>query len=219
MKIKGAIFDMDGTLIDSLMLWDLLWQAIGDRYLGGKPLAITKEQDKAVRTVALPVAMDYLHEQTGVGESGQALLELANDLFLDFYRSRVQLKPGVKEFLDYCRKQGVSMCIATASERMLVDAALKHCNIEDYFSGIVSCTEVGKGKEEPDVYLAALDRLGTPMEHTWVFEDSYVALVSAAKAGFPTVGIYDKYGLRQDIMKETATEYIAEGESVSRLIG
>ena len=175
--------------------------------------------DKTVRTVPLPVAMDYIHEQTGVGESGQALLDCGNALFLDFYSNRVQLKPGVKEFLDHCREQGVKMCIATASERMLVDTALRHCGIEDYFSHIISCTEVGKGKEEPDVFLAACERLGTPREQTWVFEDSYVALVSAAKAGFRTVGIYDKYGLRQDIMKETATEYIAEGESVSRLIG
>lgn len=218
MGIKGAIFDMDGTLIDSLMLWDILWKEVGNRYLGGKPFIITPEQDKAIRTVSLHKAMDLLHQQTGVGESGEALLALANEVFADFYRNQVQLKAGVKEFLDHCRNNKVPMGIATASDHELVDIVLKRCGIKTYFSEIVSCSEVGKGKEHPDVYLEVARRLGTPVDQTWVFEDSYVALVTAAQAGFRTVGIYDKYGFRQDILKETATEYIAQDETLSRLI-
>ena len=110
------------------------------------------------------------------------------------------------------------MCLATANDEDLVEVVLKHCNIEKYFSKLFSCKELGKGKESPDVFFLALDYLGTPKEETWVFEDSFVALNTAAKAGFPTVGVYDKYSFRQDILKENSDIYISENEDVSILI-
>ncbi len=217
-QIKGAIFDMDGTLIDSLMLWERLWKEFGDRYLNGNKFEPALEVDKALRTMPLREGMEYLHESCNIGSSGEELFHVTTEFFHNFYKNEVQLKKGAKEFLDYCYEKNVKMCIASATDPVLVASALKHCNIDKYFSKICSCGELGKGKECPDVYLLALEYLGTPLEETWVFEDSSVALTTAVDAGFPTVGIYDKYNYGQDIVKKKATIYVADGETLSKLI-
>ena len=216
MKIKGAIFDMDGTLIDSLMLWDILWGVFSERYLQGKVFRPEPDLDRAIRTVPLLEAMGFVHDRTGMGESGRELYELATEVFIRFSRTEVQTEPGVIELLDHYLASGVKMCIATASDPVLVNIALEHCNMEKYFSRRFSCSEVGKGKESPDVF--ARDYLETPLEETWVFEDSYVALNTAVAAGFPTVGVYDQYSFNQDIMQKNSTVYVARGESMAKLI-
>lgn len=218
MKIKAAIFDMDGTLIDSLMLWDILWEVFGKKYLNGELFKPDIDTDKAIRTMPVPEAMEYLHKNCNIGNSGEELYKIATETFRNFYSHEVKLKKGVQELLDYFYKNGVKMCLATANDADLVDVVLRHCNVEKYFSKLFSCKELGKGKESPDVFFLALDYLGTPIEETWVFEDSYVALNTAVKAGFPTVGVYDKYSFRQDILRENSTIYISKSEDVSVLV-
>lgn len=218
MNVKAAIFDMDGTLVDSLMVWDVLWSTMGETYLNDKTFRPNAEDDKKVRTLILADAMELIHEHYGLGNSGEELLQLANDFMKDFYANRVALKRDVRRFLEYCKAAGVKMCIASATAPDLITVALEHCGIESYFSKIFSCAEVGKGKEEPDVFLQACEFLGAKPCETWVFEDSSVAIKTAVKVGMPTVGIYDAYNFGQAEVKELATEYIADGESLLKLI-
>lgn len=218
MNMKAAIFDMDGTLVDSLMVWDVLWSAMGEKYRNDSDFRPSTEDDKKVRTLILADAMELIHKNYGLGDSGAELLQLANDFMKDFYANTVTLKKDVPAFLKHCKEQGVKMCIASATAPDLIAVALKHCGIESYFSKIFSCAEVGKGKEEPDVFLKACDHFGEKMEETWLFEDSLVAIKTAVKIGMPTVGIYDAYNFGQAEIKELATEYIADGESLLKLI-
>lgn len=217
-NIQGAIFDMDGTLIDSLMLWDMLWKRFGELYLEGKTFVPSKEVDKAIRTMPLREAMEYLHENCGIGNSGEELYCIMIEVFHNFYKYEVQLKKGVKDFLEYCAENGIPMCIASATDPELVASALDHCGILPYFKKICSCADVGKGKECPDIYMMARECLGTPLEETWVFEDAGLALTTASTAGFPTVGIYDVHNYGQDIVRDKATIYIGEGETLAKLI-
>ena len=219
MKLKGAIFDMDGTLIDSLGFWDILWQACSDRYCGGVPFVPDEVTDRYIRTVILPEAMRFVYEHCGLGESAEELFRFADDAILNFYHTTVELKSGVREFLDYCAANGVKMCIASAGEPHLIQAVFERCDLAKYFSGVVSCASVGKGKEAPDVFLAARDLLGTPMDETWVFEDSVLALDTARKADFHTVGIYDCHNHDPQRVRELSEIYIADGEGLDRLIG
>ena len=217
-NIKGAIFDMDGTLVDSLMIWEVLWDRFGNRFLNGGKFRPSEESDKAVRTMTLKDAMNYLYDVYRIGNSGEELFEFTTETMRDFYSQEVMLKKGVKEFLEYCYQRGVKMCIASATEKSLIKTALKHCNIEKYFSEIFSCADIGKGKEEPDVYLTALEYLGTEKEETYVFEDSQIAIATADEIGIRTVGIYDKYNYGQEKIQQMSTEYIAKGETLEKLI-
>lgn len=218
MNIKSAIFDMDGTLVDSLSVWDVLWSTFGEKYLNDKNFAPSARDDKAVRTMTLKDGMDLIHSNYNLGENGDELLSYANRIMIDFYSNDAKLKNGVFEFLEYCKKNGIKMCIASATAPMLLDVALKNLDLEKYFLKIFSCGTIGKGKDEPDVFLQAAEFLGTEIEETWVFEDSLVAIETAANAGFKTVGIYDRYNFGQEKIQEIANEYIADGESLLKLI-
>jgi HAD superfamily hydrolase (TIGR01509 family) len=218
MEIKAAIFDMDGTLVDSLMLWDVLWADFGKTYLEDENFRPSEADDKCVRTLTLKDAMHLIHENYHIGRDGGELLDRANRMMIDFYSNRVALKDGVIEFLEHCKQDGVKMCLATATATDLLHLALDHCGIGKYFSGIFSCTEIGKGKDHPDVFLLAQKYLGEEVGDTWVVEDSLVAIETATKIGMKTIGIYDRFNYGQDRIKEIATEYIAEGQTLARLI-
>lgn len=218
MKIKAAIFDMDGTLVDSLMLWDMLWSTFGEKYFNNKDFRPSAKDDKAVRTLTLKDAMELIHKNYNMGESGQELLNFADNLLLEFYSNTVELKPGVREFLDYCMQNGVKMCIASATAPELVKLALKHCDIGEYFLKVFSCTDLGLGKDKPDIFLLASEFLGEELKDTWVFEDSVVAIETATKIGMPTTAIFDRFNFGQERMKEIATIYVAECESLLKVI-
>ena len=101
-NIKGAIFDMDGTLVDSLMLWDVLWEKFGVKFLNHEGFRPFEEDDKIVRTKTLKDAMEHIHSKYNIGNSGEELLATANELMINFYSNDVELKKGVSEFLEYC---------------------------------------------------------------------------------------------------------------------
>ena len=218
MNIKGAIFDMDGTLVDSLMFWDVLWRTLGEKYCNNSAFRPNAETEKAVRTLSLQEGMHLLHRTCAMGESGDALFQTATDLCAYFYAKIVHLKPGVETFLKHCKKRGIRMCVASASERAMLNIVIKRFGLDAYFSRIFSCGDIGKGKEFPDVFEQAHVYLGTPKDSTWVFEDSVTALQTAVKAGFQTVGIYDAYAFDEQRVKELSTVYIARDESLERLI-
>ncbi|MBE7035409.1 MAG: HAD family phosphatase [Ruminococcaceae bacterium] len=216
--IKGAIFDMDGTLVDSLMVWDVLWEKFGVKFLNREGFRPSKEDDKLVRTKTLQDAMDHIHSVYNLGHSGEELLDSANEMMRNFYSNDVELKKGVLEFLAYCYDKGIKMCIASATDISLIKLAIDHLKIGKYFVKILSCAAIGKGKDQPDIYIKAQECLGTKTEETCVFEDSHIAIDTADKLGMKTVGIYDQYNYGQEEMKRIATVYIAEGETLKKLI-
>lgn len=218
MKPGAAIFDMDGTLVDSLMLWDVIWADFGEVFLHDPTFHPNAADDRLVRTLTLKDAMILIHERYHIGDSGQALLDEANRLIIDFYANEVQLKPGVREWLEHCAQNGIPMCVASATARDLIETALAHCDIAHYFKAIFSCDELGKGKDQPDIYLLARECLGAPIEETCVFEDSLTAIETATKLGMQTVGIFDRFNFGQEEIRRIATRYIAEGEALSDLI-
>ena len=217
LDIQAAIFDMDGTLVDSLMLWDVLHDAYERHFPDKRGTVISEEDNRLIRVLPLPTSMALLHDHYGLGESAEALQALTEAVFFDFYSNRVHLKEGVREFLGELQRRGVRMCIASATPMPLIQAALNHCGIRDYFDKVFSCGEIGKGKDTPDIYVLAKEYMGD-MPDTWVFEDAYVAVSTATKAGFSTVAIYDAYNPHQEEIRAMATHYIAPGETMLKLL-
>ncbi len=218
MNYKIAVFDMDGTLVDSLMLWDILWREFGIRYLNNPQFVPATQDDKAVRTLTLKDAMILIHDRYNIGNNAEELLSVANNIMADFYKNSVELKSGVKEFLEYLYSNNIRMCIASATAPDLINLAIEHCKLDKYFEKIFSCGAIGKGKDQPDIFLMAQEHFGVLSSEVCVFEDSLVAIDTASKIGMQTVGIYDKYNFGQDEIKRIANHYIAEGESLLKLI-
>jgi len=217
--IRGGIFDMDGTLINSLIVWEDIWRGIGRIFLSDESFRPSYEVDKAVRTLALSDAMALVNRTYSLTENSEDVTLAVSDIIRDFYENKLEPKAGASEFLEYLSSNGVKLCIASASAPDLARVALRRCQLEKYFLGIVTCVDIGKGKEHPDVFLAAKDFLGTELEDTFVFEDSFVALESAKRAGFKTVGVYDRCNFDHDRLERSSNYFLGEGTDFKSLIG
>ena len=206
--LKGAIFDLDGTLLDSMFIWD----TIGEDYLrtlGKEPHEDLKE---TFMTLTLEEAAEYYREHYKVTLSVTEIVDSINAMVEGIYRTKVTLKPGVMAYLRLLKERGVKMCVATVTDRYLVEDTLERLGILHYFSEIFTCAEVGYGKDKPIIYQKALEHLGTAKEETFVFEDSLFALETAKIDGFPTVGVYDMHESRQEEMKRLADCYVRSFE-------
>ncbi len=218
MEIKGAIFDMDGTIADSMIFWDVLWELLGEAYRSDKNFRPEKEAEEKMRTMTAMGVCETLHKNYGMGESPEEVYGVFGNALVDFYRNKVLPKAGAAEYLEYLQSKNIPMCVASGSAAELVELFLDRCGLRKYFGKVFSCVDIGAGKDKPDIYLAALDHLGTPKESTWVFEDAYIAIHTATELGLHTVGIYDAQNPFQDKIEREATLYIAEGETLQKLI-
>ena len=209
--IRGAIFDVDGTLLDSMFIW----RSIGEIYL--RSLGITPREDlgETFRTFTLEQAAQYYIDHYGVRLSVEEITRGINGKIEDFYFCHARLRPGVGEFLRRLHAAGVPMDIATATDRYLVEAALGRCGIRNYFREIVTCAEQGS-KLRPEIYRQAQAILGTDTGETWVFEDAYHAAHTAAKAGFPVLGIRDPSEENQQGLEEISTVYLESFQEADR---
>ncbi|MBE6696210.1 MAG: HAD family phosphatase [Ruminococcaceae bacterium] len=215
MKIKGAIFDFDGTLIDSLGFWEVLWKKLGMRYLNDVTFLPDADIEKKMRTLTLDGAMELLNSAYGFAKNGRELIDIANDLCRKFYEETVELKAGAYELLSALYDCGVRTCIASASSKEMLSVVIERFKLSKLLPKIISCADIGKGKEFPDVFIMAHEYLATPKEETWIFEDSATALETARRAGFKTVGVYDRHSLsQQEKVKENSTVYLGEGKDL-----
>ena len=206
--IKGAIFDFDGTLVDSMFIWDT-FGADYLRTLGKEP---RENLTETFKTFTLEQAAEYYREHYGVALSVNEIVDGVNEMVAEIYRTKVALKNGVLEFLRDLRSKGVKMCVATVTDRPIVEDVLCNLGIRDFFTEIFTCAEVGYNKETPHIYRAALDVLGTKKDETVVFEDALHALMTAKNDGFTVAAVYDKHEAKQIEMRSEADYYISDYE-------
>lgn len=202
--LKGAIFDFDGTLVDSMFIWD----TIGEDYLRSLGKEPHEDLKETFLTLTLEEAAEYYRTHYGVTLFVKEIVDGVNAMVEGIYKTRVTLKHGVAEYLRLLKENGARMCIATVTDRYLVEETLERLGILHYFSEIFTCAEVGYGKDKPIIYRKALEHLDTAKNETYVFEDSLFALKTAKADGFTTVGVYDRHENRQDNLKNLADYYI-----------
>lgn len=188
MEKNFAIFDMDGTLVDSMGFWNRL----ADEYLAKFGLSGLSPalKEESIALTMLESAQLFIRE-FGIPGTPEQIASDINALMEEHYRTDVPLKPGAADFLARLRDAGVKMCIASSTNPVLIDICLRRLGVRDCFEFLLSCEEVGEGKNRPTVYLEAARRLGGTPENTVIFEDILVAAQTAKAAGFSLGVIYD----------------------------
>ncbi len=204
--IKGCIFDFDGTLFDSMGIWE----TAGADYLRSVGRDAEDALHKTLEAMSLMQAAVYLKQQYALPFSEKEIINGINETIADYYRFHTLPKEGVIAFLSYLQSRGIRMCIATATDRHLIEAALSRCDMLPFFDAIFTCSEVGHGKDEPHIFEAALAFWGMEKSEAPVFEDAYYAAKTAKDAGFYVVGVYDRYEKRTNKIKEFADRYIGD---------
>ena len=204
--IKGAIFDMDGTVLNSM--W--VWHDLGKRYLAKRGILAEEGLSEKLLRLSLDQGAKYLKERYALNCTEWQIADGINELVRRDYIQNVQLKRGAAELLKKLYSAGVKICAATATDEKLIDAALRRCGVRKYFDGIFTCTAVGHGKDEPDVFEIALAFLGTEKGETFIFEDALHAADTAKRAGFKVVGVYDASELFGDRLKTLAEYYTVD---------
>ena len=205
--IKGAIFDIDGVLLDSMGIWDDL----GARYL----ISLGKVPEEGLNVILFSMSMeqgaDYLNEHYSLNMKTEKIVEGIGKMLETFYFDEVLCKPGSKELLEYLKERSIQMTAATSSPREHVEKALSRNGLLEFIDKIFTTGEVGVSKHSPDIYNLAADFLGTKPEETIIFEDSLYALKTAKNAGFVSIGVYDSKGESdQDGLKNTADIYLTD---------
>lgn len=186
-NIRGAIFDFDGTLIDSM--W--AWTTVASRYLKAQGVTPKDDIDTRIFRMSLEDASALIRREYHLAQSEEEIQNGMNALVDDLYRNTFQLKPGVRELLEELKRRGVKCCMATASDREIVEPALRRTGIYDYLDFVFTCSELHADKNTPYIYNYVRSYMETPTSETVVFEDAYHAIRTAKSAGFPVAAIYD----------------------------
>ncbi len=188
-KFDAAIFDLDGTLLDSVGIW----AQIDRDFLGSYGLDVPEDYMSAVMSMSFRQTAEYTIHRFHLPETPEALMKKWQDMAAYAYAHTVTLKPGARELLQMLQKEDVQLAVATASSRDLFIPCLKNNDILSFFDALATTDEVGVGKNSPQVYLLASQKLETPPERCLVFEDVYSCALSAQSAGMTVFGVYDSH--------------------------
>ncbi len=204
-NFKGAIFDLDGTLLDSMHIW----HDVDKEFFRRRNLDVTPEYIEVIKNMHLGAAAVYTKEKYNIKESVEEIVEEWLNLCAEAYLNDVELKDGAYEFMQLLHKNGIKMAFATASEKVVCEETLKKHKIFELFSTYAYVSEINIGKTEPDIYLLAAERLGLSASECIVFEDIIEGISSAKRGNFITCGVYDKSSARdEEIIRSTADYYI-----------
>ena len=187
-NIKGAIFDLDGTLIDSMWMWG----EVAIKYIKSHGAVPRPGFLEVLRSFNTKEEAQYYIDEYGIDLPLEEVIKGRDNMMFEFLSNDVKLKDGVLPLLETLKERGVKMCIATATDRWLVEASVKRYNLMNYFDRVYTCTEENTSKKYPDIFFKAAGYLGTKVNETLVVEDALYAMKTAKKAGFIVAGVYDK---------------------------
>lgn len=186
-NIKGAIFDLDGTLLDSMWVWD----KVDVDFLGSRGFDVPPDYQKAIAAMGFTETAEYTIERFRLAEKTEDIIGEWNEMARREYHERVVIKPYVRELLEKLKQNGIRLGVATASYASLFEQCLKRNGIYSYFQAFTETSEVARGKGFPDIYIKTAEKLGCVPEECIVFEDIHQGILAAKEGGFYTVGVYE----------------------------
>ncbi len=187
MRFKAAIFDLDGTLLDSMTIWSSLPRKFLLRYNIDQEIDL----DGKLGVISMHNALEYLINEFSLPVTLETAYRQTWQIVEEFYRSEAQIKPGIKAVLDCLQQYDIPCGVITATETGLVVPALERVGLRSYFKEIFSCAEMRTSKRTPDVFFQMSGILGAAPTDTIVFEDALYAAATAKKAGYSVAAVYD----------------------------
>ncbi len=207
--IEAVIFDLDGTLVDSM--W--MWRSIDIEYLKRFGIEMPPELQSSIEGKSFSETALYFKERFQLPDSLEQIKSDWNEMAWDKYESEVPLKEGVTELLQYLKREGIPAGIATSNSRELVELIVRKHGIEDYFGSIRTSCEVAKGKPSPDIYLLVAEDLGVLPEHCLVFEDVLQGVMAGKNANMKVCAVYDEYSQKDQDEKIKLSDYYVHSMS------
>ncbi|MFT5873790.1 MAG: HAD superfamily hydrolase (TIGR01509 family) [Clostridium sp.] len=214
-NIKAAIFDLDGTLVDSMWVWG----KIDEDYFKIRNMDLPKNLKSQIEHLSFNQTAAYFKSNFNIPDTIEEIINEWTDFAYVEYLNNVKLKPGVVEFLSLLKTLNIKIGLATSNSNSLLEAVLRANGIYHYFDSITLTDEVSRGKNFPDVYLLAAKKLGVKPEECIVFEDILPAVKGAKAAGMKVIGVYDDFSKeqREDIIIH-ADMYIIEYHELTAAI-
>lgn len=204
---KAAIFDLDGTLLDSMWVWDRL---LID-YLAEYGYEVYPEILSEVTYMTVQQSSKYIKEQYHLSMESEQIIQQWRDMVLEYYQSKIPMKRGAKEYLKRLHKSGVKLAVATSCMKELCETALKTHEIYDWFDVIVYSDEVGRSKEYPDIYMECAKRMGVEISDCMLFEDILTAVRTAHGIGLQVTVVEDEFsGAEQEALRLEADCYVRD---------
>ncbi len=210
-NVKAVLFDLDGTLVDSMSMW----KEIDVDYLNRFDIPVPETLQQDIEGLSMYQTAVYFKETFGIEDSLEDIQNTWNSMAYDKYTNEVPLKPYVREFLENLKIKGILCGIATSNSRFLTEAILKSHGIEEYFLTMVTGDEVKNGKPEPEVYLTASSKLSVSPKDCIVFEDLPVGIIAGKRAGMKVYAVEDIYSMKDKEEKmRLADHYITSYEEL-----
>lgn len=197
-----AIFDVDGTILDSMSVW----QKVDEIFFSRHGLALTNDYSKKISTMGFVAAAEYTVKTFEINKTASQVIKEWNEIAEEEYKNDVMLKPHVKEYLKFIYNRNVKICIATASDPNIFVPALKRHGIYDMFENTTTLNEVKKQKGFPDIYFKAAEKNNSDVENCIVFEDLFVCVKAAKAGGFFTVGVADEHSITDRVKIKAASD-------------
>ncbi|WDV44783.1 HAD family phosphatase [Clostridiaceae bacterium M8S5] len=190
-NIKAVIFDLDGTLVDSM--W--VWKSIDFEYLKDRLHDIPTDLIDDIEGMSFTETAVYFKDRFELEESVDEIKEEWNKLALEYYSNEVRLREGARDFITYLKENGIKMGIGTSNSRELAQAVLSSNDILDYFDILITSCEAGKGKPNPDVFLKVAASLEVKPDECIVFEDTYAGVLAGTRAGMKVYGVKEELSI------------------------
>ena len=201
--IKAVLFDLDGTLVDSM--W--IWKDIDVEYLGRFGITLPEDLQACIEGMSFSETAEYMKMRFAIPDTVEEMKQTWNQMAWQKYTEEVALKNGARTFLENCKREGIKLGIATSNSKELVDAVLKALGVYDYFNAVVTGCEVEHGKPAPDVYLEAAKRCGVQPRECLVFEDIVAGILAGKAAGMRVCAVEDAYSAAQRPEKQNTADY------------